>query len=175
MADPVSDPLPADPGGRAPTIRKPTLWESLLAIAILIVLITMTVALFGTDSTGGPLQVALLLAALGAGLLSWRLGNSSAAIRDAAIGGVSSAMGAVFILLAVGALIGTWNMAGTIPTWSPTGSRSSGRTSSTPPPRSSAGSSACHRQLVDDGGDPRRGFVGWLRLLGCRSTSPPAP
>ena len=34
----------------------------------------------------------------------------------AAIGGVSSAMGAIYILLAVGALIGTWNMAGTIPT-----------------------------------------------------------
>jgi Na+:H+ antiporter, NhaC family len=32
------------------------------------------------------------------------------------VGGVTSAMGAVFILLAVGALIGTWNMAGTIPT-----------------------------------------------------------
>jgi len=116
VADPVSDSLPADPGGRAPTIRKPTLAESILAIAILIGLITMTVALFGTDATGGPLQVALLLAALGAGLLSWRLGNTSAAIRDAAIGGVSSAMGAVYILLAVGALIGTWNLAGTIPT-----------------------------------------------------------
>ena len=32
------------------------------------------------------------------------------------MGGVTSAMGAIFILLAVGALIGTWNMAGTIPT-----------------------------------------------------------
>ncbi len=37
-------------------------------------------------------------------------------MADAAIGGVTSALGAVFILLAVGALIGTWNMAGTIPT-----------------------------------------------------------
>jgi NhaC family Na+:H+ antiporter len=114
--DPVSDPLPADPAARARPIRKPTLWESVLAIAILIALITMTVALFGTDATSGPLQVALLLAALGAGLLSWRLGNTSAQVRDAAIGGVSSAMGAVYILLAVGALIGTWNLAGTIPT-----------------------------------------------------------
>ena len=37
-------------------------------------------------------------------------------LQDAVIGGVSSAMGAIFILLAVGALIGTWNLAGTIPT-----------------------------------------------------------
>src|SRR4029077_3728648 len=41
---------------------------------------------------------------------------TSAAIADAAIGGVTTAMSAIFILLAVGALIGTWNMAGTIPT-----------------------------------------------------------
>ncbi len=39
-----------------------------------------------------------------------------AAVADAAVGGVTSAVGAIFILLAVGALIGTWNMAGTIPT-----------------------------------------------------------
>jgi NhaC family Na+:H+ antiporter len=97
-------------------VRPPTLLESLIAIGLLIVLISTTVLMFGTDATGGPLQVALMLSAVGAGVLAWRLGYSSSSIRDAAIGGVSSAMGAVYILLAVGALIGTWNMAGTIPT-----------------------------------------------------------
>ncbi len=96
--------------------REPTLAESVLAIAILIVLIALAVVLFGTDATSGPLQVSLLVAAIGAGFLSLRLGNTSAQVRDAAIGGVSSAMGAIYILLAVGALIGTWNLAGTIPT-----------------------------------------------------------
>src|SRR5436305_5399350 len=43
-------------------------------------------------------------------------GYTTAALADAAIGGVTTAMSAIFILLAVGALIGTWNMAGTIPT-----------------------------------------------------------
>jgi NhaC family Na+:H+ antiporter len=101
----------------APTVpRKPSLGESVLAVAILIVLISTTVLMFGVDATGGPLQVALFISAVGAGLLAYRLGHTSAQIRDAAIGGVSSAMGAVYILLAVGALIGTWNMAGTIPT-----------------------------------------------------------
>jgi Na+:H+ antiporter, NhaC family len=99
-----------------PRPRQPTLAESLLVVAILIGLIALTIALFGTDATAGPLQVALLVAASAAGLLAWRLGNETAAIRDAAVGGVSSAMGAIFILLAVGGLIGTWNMAGTIPT-----------------------------------------------------------
>jgi Na+:H+ antiporter, NhaC family len=96
--------------------RKPTFAESLIVIGILISLIFTTVVLFGVDATGGPLQVSLLLAAMLAGFMAWRLGYDAAQIRDAAIGGVSSAMGAVYILLGVGALIGTWNMAGTIPT-----------------------------------------------------------
>jgi NhaC family Na+:H+ antiporter len=68
------------------------------------------------DATEGPLQVALLLSAAFASLVALKNGYTVAAVADAAIGGVTSALGAVFILLAVGALIGTWNMAGTIPT-----------------------------------------------------------
>ena len=51
-----------------------------------------------------------------AALIAHKNGHSYPAIGNAVIGGISSAMGAVFILLAVGALIGTWNMSGTIPT-----------------------------------------------------------
>ena len=51
-----------------------------------------------------------------AGLIAHKNGHSYPALGNAVIGGISSAMGAIFILLAVGALIGTWNMAGTIPT-----------------------------------------------------------
>jgi NhaC family Na+:H+ antiporter len=58
----------------------------------------------------------LLLSAAFAALVALKNGYTSAAIADAAIGGVTTAMSAIFILLAVGALIGTWNMAGTIPT-----------------------------------------------------------
>ena len=99
-----------------PGVRKPTLAQSLLAVGFLVVLISTTVLLFGTDATGGPLQVALMTSAVLAGLLALRLGLRVAQISDAVVGGISSAMSAIFILLAVGALIGTWNMAGTIPT-----------------------------------------------------------
>ena len=51
-----------------------------------------------------------------AGVIAHKNGHSYTALGNAIIGGISSAMGAIFILLAVGALIGTWNMAGTIPT-----------------------------------------------------------
>jgi NhaC family Na+:H+ antiporter len=101
------------PGG-AP--RRPSLAQSVLAIGVLVVMISTTVLLFGTDATGGPLQVALMTSAVLVGLLALRLGHRLAGISEAVVGGVSSAMGAIFILLAVGALIGTWNMAGTIPT-----------------------------------------------------------
>ena len=62
--------------------------------------------------TAGGLFTAMTIA----GLIAHKNGHSYTALGNAVIGGISSAMGAVFILLAVGALIGTWNMAGTIPT-----------------------------------------------------------
>jgi NhaC family Na+:H+ antiporter len=109
----------SDDGGSAdssPKPRPPSLLDALLPVVVLIVLIAITIWLFGISATDGPLQVALLLAAAFAALIALKNGYTSAAIADAAIGGVTTAMGAIFILLAVGALIGTWNMAGTIPT-----------------------------------------------------------
>lgn len=108
-----------DTGQTTPTEvvpRRPTLAEAVLSVAVLIALIATTIVLFGIDATNGPLQVALFTSAAIAALLAFRLGYRSAAIKDAAVGGVSSAMQALFILMAVGALIGTFNMAGTIPT-----------------------------------------------------------
>src|SRR4051794_36859360 len=99
---------------RAP--RPPSLLDALLPVIVLIGLIALTIALFGISATDGPLQVALLLSAAFASLMALKNGYTSAAVADAAIGGVTTAMSAIFILLAVGALIGTWNMAGTIPT-----------------------------------------------------------
>jgi NhaC family Na+:H+ antiporter len=96
--------------------RPPSLLDAVLPIVVLIGLIGLTIWLFGIDATNGPLQVALLLSAAFASLIAFKNGHSVAAVADAAVGGVTSAIGAIFILLAVGALIGTWNMAGTIPT-----------------------------------------------------------
>jgi len=89
---------------------------SVAAVGVLVVLILSTVVLFGTDATNGPLQVALFTSAVIAGFMALHLGHRVAQVSAAVVGGVSSAMQAIFILLAVGALIGTWNMAGTIPT-----------------------------------------------------------
>ena len=105
-----------DPFATAAEPRPPTLLDALLPIIVLIGLLALTIALFGVSATDGPLQVALLLSAAFAALIAFKNGYTVAAVADAAVGGVTSAVGAIFILLAVGALIGTWNMAGTIPT-----------------------------------------------------------
>jgi Na+:H+ antiporter, NhaC family len=96
--------------------RSPSMADALIPVIALIVLIALTIALFGVDATAGPLQVALLLSATVAALVALKNGHTVAAIQGAAVGGVASGMSALFILLAVGSLIGTWNMAGTIPT-----------------------------------------------------------
>ena len=104
---------PSSDGGGA---RAPSMLDAVLPIVVLIALLATTIALFGIAATDGPLQIALFLSAAFASLLAFKNGHTVAAVADAAVGGVSTALGAIFILLAVGALIGTWNMAGTIPT-----------------------------------------------------------
>ena len=94
----------------------PSLLDALAPVVVLIALIALTIATFGVGATDGPLQVALMLSAAFASLVALKNGYTSAALADAAVGGVTTAVGAIFILLSVGALIGTWNMAGTIPT-----------------------------------------------------------
>ena len=107
----------SDPEGMVDLrVREPTLLDALIPTVTLISLIALTIALFGAAATDGPLQVALLTSAAVAALVAFKNGHDVARVRDSAIGGISSAMGAIFILLAVGGLIGTWNMAGTIPT-----------------------------------------------------------
>jgi NhaC family Na+:H+ antiporter len=106
----------ASPDARADSPRPPSLLDAVLPIVVLIGLLALTIVLFGVSATDGPLQVALLLSAAFASLIAFKNGYTVASVADAAVGGVTAAMGAVFILLAVGALIGTWNMAGTIPT-----------------------------------------------------------
>ena len=90
--------------------------DAIIPVIALIGLIALSVYLFGLDATNGPLQVALFTAMTIAALIAHKNGYSYPAIGDAVIGGISTAMGAIFILLAVGSLIGVWNMSGTIPT-----------------------------------------------------------
>jgi NhaC family Na+:H+ antiporter len=58
--------------------------------------------------------VGLTVAAMIAVFIGWRRGHSLASLGEAAVASVSTGIGAIFILFAVGALIGTWALSGTL-------------------------------------------------------------
>jgi NhaC family Na+:H+ antiporter len=91
-----------------------TLTQALIPIVCLILLVSLSFYLFGDAGALGPNQVALVVAAMIAVYVGWRHGHSLQALRDAAVASVGSGISAIFILFAVGALIGTWAMSGTL-------------------------------------------------------------
>lgn len=96
--------------------RPPSLLDSLIPIIVLVGFLGAAVYLYGGDAIGGPVQVALILTALLAGIIGVKNGHSVALIGKAATDSIGTAVGAIFILLSVGSLIGAWNMSGTIAT-----------------------------------------------------------
>lgn len=103
-------------GAEQREIRAPSLMDALVPLIALAVLIAGSLALFGLDALDGPIQAALVVCAMVAGLIALKNGYRWSAVQEAAQGALASITSAVFILLAVGALIGVWNMSGTIPT-----------------------------------------------------------
>lgn len=105
-----------DPSPPPRSIREPTVLDALIPLIVLAVLISAAVYLFGNAAMDGPLQVALIFSALTTALIVLKNGHSWDEVAEAGRKGVSSVVSAIFILFAIGALIGAWNMAGTIPT-----------------------------------------------------------
>ena len=75
----------------------------------------INVIVLGTDATSGPNQIGLLLAAAVAGIISIRLGYTWEEIQESMLRSINSAMGAMLILLMIGALSGTWLLSGVVP------------------------------------------------------------
>jgi len=96
--------------------REASLWQAYLPLVFLIATLATSVYLFKDNASYGPNQIALLLAASLAGIIGLRNGLSWQTIQDAATHGIALASNAILILLAVGALIGTWILSGTVPT-----------------------------------------------------------
>ncbi len=99
-----------------PIKRPPTLPDALIPVAALIVLLVGSVYLYGSDSSGGPNQIALMLAASVAVLVGLKNGYNWKEIESGIVHGISLSMGAILILLVVGSLIGTWILSGVVPT-----------------------------------------------------------
>ncbi|HUS87165.1 MAG TPA: Na+/H+ antiporter NhaC [Bacteroidales bacterium] len=96
-------------------IKTPGLIESLIPIALLILLLTLNVKYFGDDTLSGANQIGLILAATVAGLLAVRLGHRWKSIRAAIVKSIGSAMPSILILFLIGSLAGTWMLSGVVP------------------------------------------------------------
>ena len=99
---------------RPDTPQPLSMLEAAIPVVALIGLVALAYVLFGDAGALGPNQVALTVAGMIAVFIGWRRGHSLEALGKAASDSVSTGIGAVFILLAVGALIGTWALSGTL-------------------------------------------------------------
>lgn len=88
---------------------------ALTPIIFLILMLAGSVYLFGSDSSYGANQIALVLATCVTALLGRRAGISWQRAQAGIVHGIGVGLGPVLILLAVGMLIGTWILSGTVP------------------------------------------------------------
>ena len=102
--------------GAPRNVKEPSLVDAILPIVMLITGVAGSVYLFGADAVTGPVQVALIMTALVTALILMKNGHPWQDVATSAEKAVGSVVTAIFILFSVGALIGTWNMSGTIPT-----------------------------------------------------------
>ncbi|MCC2615668.1 Na+/H+ antiporter NhaC [Aestuariibacter halophilus] len=97
-------------------IKEASLSDALIPIGMLVFLLAASVYLFGDSSSYGPNQIALLVGMGIAAIIGIKNGYSWDDIEQGIVKGISRSLGAILILLAVGSLIGTWMLAGTVPT-----------------------------------------------------------
>ncbi|GAA0851997.1 Na+/H+ antiporter NhaC [Aliiglaciecola litoralis] len=97
-------------------IKEASILDAVVPILILIIMLSSSVWLYGGDSSYGPNQIALLFAMFIAAAVGMKNGYTWKEIEEGIVKGISLSLGAILILLAVGALIGSWMLSGTVPT-----------------------------------------------------------
>ncbi|NRA61083.1 MAG: Na+/H+ antiporter NhaC [Psychrobium sp.] len=96
--------------------KSPSLLDAFAPVVFLVCLLGAAVFYFGDSSSSGANQIALLLSAGFAAIIGVKNGYKWPELEEAIIKGISLSMTAILILLAVGSLIGTWLLSGTVPT-----------------------------------------------------------
>ena len=98
-------------------IKKTSVTIALIPLAVLVLLLSLTIHLFGGDAIAGGSQLSLLTAsavctalAIGIYRIKWQR------LEDAIVTNMRSATPAIIILLLIGAIAGTWMASGIIPT-----------------------------------------------------------
>ncbi len=96
-------------------IKEVTLVQSLIPMGVLVLLLITSVYLYGSDSSYGGNQIALLLTGSLAAFIGVMNGHRWNDIQKAISNGIANTFSAMLILLMVGGLIGTWIISGTVP------------------------------------------------------------
>ena len=97
-------------------LREASNLDILLTIGLTITLLAASVIIFGSDSSAGANQIALIIGAVAATLVGIKNGYSYKVIEQNIVDGISTALPAILILFSVGSLIGMWMLSGTVPT-----------------------------------------------------------
>lgn len=93
----------------------PSVGLALMPIVALVMMLATSIYLFGDGTTGGPGQIALISAGVLAGFVGMLNGHTWQSLELGVSESIKLALPAIFILLMVGTLIGTWMLSGTIP------------------------------------------------------------
>jgi len=96
--------------------KQASLLDALIPIVMLMIMLSTSVYYYESDSSYGANQIALILAAAIASLIGFKNGYTWDEIETGIKNGVSTAYGAILILMMVGSLIGSWIISGTVPT-----------------------------------------------------------
>ncbi len=96
--------------------KSASLLDAIIPIAALMMMLFTSVRFYGSDSSYGANQIALILGAAIATLIGFKNGYSWKEIEEGIAKGISTAYGAILILMMVGSLIGSWIISGTVPT-----------------------------------------------------------
>ena len=99
------------------SIKTPSALVALIPLAVLILLLALTIHLFGGDAIAGGSQLSLLSASAVCTMLAMGIYRTKwQTLEDAIIANMRSATPAIIILLLIGAIAGTWMASGIIPT-----------------------------------------------------------
>lgn len=114
MTEQTSEPTPSSTGESA--TRPASGLDVALTIGLTVLLLALSVLIFGSDSSGGANQIALVIGTVLATVVGIKNGHSWNVIEQNIVAGISTALPAIMILFSVGSLIGMWMLSGTVPT-----------------------------------------------------------
>lgn len=90
--------------------RKPTLLESLSTIFVMMIVVCVGFIFFEI-----PVQPLLIISAAYASWIAWRVGLRWKDLEEGITDRLATAMPAIFIILTVGIIVGSWMYSGTVP------------------------------------------------------------